>query len=247
MVKNCNVSLLCFQSLFSVQDALATDFKSLTKTLYDLHKAHEPADCKGSPLEQLVIQNFDEEQIWQELELQNDALLTHFEEAVEQAVTDDTITFFEDAEEEEEEDVDNGEIANNLEEDSAEEDDDDDKDKEEKTKQRLKPSASNEDDDFSGEDSDLDFDVDKFEEQTKQKQSAAKSSKSKSNRTPSEVDDRFFKLSEMEAFLDDMDRREGNESVKEDIDYFQNLPSDDDEELSFDKPAVLTKQKKVMV
>uniref|UniRef100_A0A8C1XWP0 U3 small nucleolar ribonucleoprotein protein MPP10 n=1 Tax=Cyprinus carpio TaxID=7962 RepID=A0A8C1XWP0_CYPCA len=138
----------------SVQDALATDFRSLTKTLYDLHKAHEPADCKGSPLEQLVIENFDEEQIWQELELQNDALLTHFEEAVEQAVTDDTITFFKDTEEEEEEeeDVDNGEIANSLEEESAEEDedeDDDDKDKEEETKQRLKPSAGNEDDDFS--------------------------------------------------------------------------------------------------
>uniref|UniRef100_A0A9J8CRH4 U3 small nucleolar ribonucleoprotein protein MPP10 n=1 Tax=Cyprinus carpio carpio TaxID=630221 RepID=A0A9J8CRH4_CYPCA len=232
----------------SVQDALATDFRSLTKTLYDLHKAHEPADCKGSPLEQLVIENFDEEQIWQELELQNDALLTHFEEAVEQAVTDDTITFFKDTEEEEEEeeDVDNGEIANSLEEESAEEDedDDDDKDKEEETKQRLKPSAGNEDDDFSGEDSDLDFDVDKFEEKNKQKQSTAKLSKSRSHRTPSEVDDRFFKLSEMEAFLDDMDKREGNESVEEDIDYFQNLPSDDDEELTFDKPVALTKQKK---
>uniref|UniRef100_A0A672Q7P6 U3 small nucleolar ribonucleoprotein protein MPP10 n=1 Tax=Sinocyclocheilus grahami TaxID=75366 RepID=A0A672Q7P6_SINGR len=229
----------------SVQDALATDFKSLTKTLYDLHKAHEPADCKGSPLEQLVIENFDEEQIWQELELQNDALLTHFEETVEQAVTDDTITFFDDddeeEEEEEEEDGDNGEIANHLEEESADDDDD-----EEEIKQRLKPSASNEDDDFSGEDSDLDFDVDKFEEKTKQKQSAAKLSKSKSHRTPSEVDDRFFKLSEMEAFLDDMDRREGKESV-EDIDYFQNLPSDDDAELSFDKPVALTKQKKVMM
>lgn len=240
VVKNVNVSRLCFQSLFSAQDALATDFKSLTKTLYDLHKAHEPADCRGSPLEQLVIQNFDEEQIWQELELQNDALLTHFEEAVEHAVIDDTITLFEDAKEEEE-DVDNGEIANNLEESALE---DDDKDKEEKTNPRLKPSASNEDDDFSGEDSDLDFDVDRFEEQTKPKPSAAKSSKSKSNRTPSELDDRFFNLSEMEAFLDDMDRREGNESVKEDIDYFQNLPSDDDEDLCFDKPAALTKQKK---
>uniref|UniRef100_A0A672NI21 U3 small nucleolar ribonucleoprotein protein MPP10 n=1 Tax=Sinocyclocheilus grahami TaxID=75366 RepID=A0A672NI21_SINGR len=226
----------------SVQDALATDFKTLTKTLYDRHKAHEPADCKGSPLEQLVIENFDEEQIWQELELQNTALLTHFEEAVEQAVTDDTITFLEDPEEEEE-DVDNGEIANNLEESAEEdEDDDDDKDKEEEVKQRLTPSASNEDDDFSGEDSDLDFDVDKFEKKNKQQQSAAKLSKS--NRTPSEVDDRFFKLSEMEAFLDNMDKREGKESVEADIDYFQNLPSDDDEELSFDKPLELNKQRK---
>ncbi|XP_059366494.1 U3 small nucleolar ribonucleoprotein protein MPP10-like [Carassius carassius] len=233
----------------SVQDALASDFKSLTKTLYDLHKAHEPADCKGSPLEQLVIENFDEEQIWQELELQNTALLTHFEEEVEQAVTDDTLTFLKDPEEEEEdEDVDDGEIANHLEEESAEEDeeddddDDDDMDREEEVKQRLRTSASNEDDDFSGEDSDLDFDVDQFEKKNKLQQSAAKLSKS--NRTPSEVDDRFFKLSEMEAFLDDMDKREGKESAEEDIDYFQNLPSDDDQELSFDKPVGLKKLRK---
>lgn len=252
VVKNVTVlfNALMFFFLFSVQDVLAADFKSLTKTLYDLHKAHEPANYKGSPLEQLVIENFDEEQIWQELELQNTALLSHFEEKVEQAVTDDTIVLLEDAEEEEveEEDVDNGEISNNLEEESGEEEDeDDDEDKEKEVKQRLKPSASNEDDDFSGEDSDLDFDVDEFEKKTKQKQSAAKLSKAKSNWTPSEVDDRFFKLSEMEAFLDDMDRREGQEGVEDDIDYFQNLPSDEDDELSFDKPVRLKKQKKVIV
>ncbi|XP_043101503.1 U3 small nucleolar ribonucleoprotein protein MPP10-like [Puntigrus tetrazona] len=235
------------EQFLSVQDALATDFKSLTKTLYDLHKVHAPADCKGSPLEQLVIENFDEEQIWQELELQNDPLLTHFEEAVEQTVTDYSITFFEDAEEEEEEDddVDNAEIANNLEEESEEEDEDDgDNNKDKEIKQRLKPSSSYEDDDFSGEDSDLDFDVDKFEEKNKRKQPVAKLSKFKPNRTPSEVDDRFFKLSEMEAFLDDMDKREGNESLGEEIDYFQNLPSDDDEELRFDKPVALYKTEK---
>ncbi|XP_056100116.1 U3 small nucleolar ribonucleoprotein protein MPP10 [Rhinichthys klamathensis goyatoka] len=226
----------------SVQDALATDFTSLTKTLYDLHKVHEPAYGKGSPLVQLAIENFDEEQIWQELELQNTALLTQFEKSVEQAVADDTITFFEDTEEEEDGEVDNG-----LEEEIEGEDDDDkleddDKDEEEKIEQRLKPSASNEEDDFSGEDSDLDFDVDKFEKQTKQRQSVTKLSKS--NGTPSEVDDRFFKLSEMEAFLDNMDKREGKESVDEDIDYFQNLPSDEEEELRFDKPVKLKQQKK---
>ncbi|XP_048040297.1 U3 small nucleolar ribonucleoprotein protein MPP10 [Megalobrama amblycephala] len=226
----------------SVQEALATDFTSLTKTLYDLHKTYEPAVFKGSPLEQLAIENFDEEQIWQELELQNNALLTQFEKAVEHTVADDTITFFEDSDEEEEE---NGEMDNSLEEESEGEDDDkhedDDKDEEEKIKHRLKPSASNEEDDFSGEDSDLDFDVDKFEKQTKQRRSTTKLSKS--NWTTSEVDDRFFKLSEMEAFLDDMDKREGKESVGEEIDYFQNLPSDD-EELTFDKPVALKKQKK---
>ncbi|XP_051550620.1 U3 small nucleolar ribonucleoprotein protein MPP10-like [Myxocyprinus asiaticus] len=221
----------------SVQDALAADFTSLTKTLYDLHKAHEPAGCKGSPLEQLVVENFDEEQIWQELELQNSALLTQFKDAVGQAVTDDSISFLEDTEEEDAADEgDNDDLA----EESEEEEEDGE---EEELEQRPKPSGDNEEEDFSGEDSDLDFDVDKFEKQTKQRQSTAKLSKS--NVTVSEVDDRFFKLSEMEAFLDDMDKREGKESVGEEIDYFQDLPTDDEEELSFDKPVALKKQKQM--
>ncbi|XP_051500297.1 U3 small nucleolar ribonucleoprotein protein MPP10 [Myxocyprinus asiaticus] len=230
----------------SVQDALAADFTSLTKTLYDLHKAHEPAGCKRSPLEQLVIENFDEEQIWQELELQNSALLKQFEDIVGQAVTDDSITFLEDTEEEEEEEEDaaaadddnnNGATDN---EDLAEESEEDDE--EEELEQRPKSSGDNEEEDFSGEDSDLDFNVDKFEKQTKQqRRSTAKLSKS--NVTVSEVDDRFFKLSEMEAFLEDMDKREGKESLGEEIDYFQDLPTDDEEELSFDKPVALKKQK----
>ncbi|XP_057187092.1 U3 small nucleolar ribonucleoprotein protein MPP10 isoform X2 [Triplophysa rosa] len=221
----------------SVQDALATDLTFLTKTLYDLHKAHEPAGCKGSPLEQLVVENFDEEQIWQELELQNTALLAHFEEAVQQTVKDDTITFLEDTEEEEDNDLDDGDNQD-LEGESAEEDEDDDEEEEFQTK----PSEDHEEDDLSGEDSDVDFDVDKFEEKTKQqRQSTTK--KAKSNRTVSEVDDRFFKLSEMEAFLDDMDKREGK-TTEEEIDYFQDFPTDEDEELGFDKPVASKKLKK---
>ncbi|XP_051946601.1 U3 small nucleolar ribonucleoprotein protein MPP10 isoform X2 [Xyrauchen texanus] len=228
----------------SVQDALAADLTSLTKTLYDLHKAHEPAGCKGSPLEQLVIENFDEEQIWQELELQNSALLKQFDDIVGQAVSEDSITFLEDTEEEEEnaaddDDDDDGDNEDLAEESEEEEEEDDE---EEELEQRPKSSGDNEEEDFSGEDSDLDFNVDQFEKQTKQqRQSTTKLSKS--NVAVSEVDDRFFKLSEMEAFLEDMDKREGKESVGEEIDYFQDLPTDDEEELSFDKPVTLKKQK----
>lgn len=221
--------------IISAQDALATDLTSLTKTLYDLHKAHEPAGCKGSPLEQLVVENFDEEQIWQELELQNTALLAHFEEAVQQTVKDDTITFLEDSEEDNE--LDDGDDQD-LEGESAEENEEDDEEEEFQTK----PS---EDRDLSEEDSDVDFDVDKFEEKTKQqRQSTTKVVKS--NGSVSEVDDRFFKLSEMEFFLNDMDKREGK-TTEEEIDYFQDLPTDEDEELDFDKPVASKKLKKVIL
>ncbi|TRZ03615.1 hypothetical protein DNTS_014303 [Danionella cerebrum] len=229
------------EQFLSVQDALGSDFISLTKTLYDLHKCNEPAYFKGSPLGKLVTENFDEEQIWQELELQNNPLLTFAEQAVEQALTDDTITFLEEEDEDEEEDeeeekkdvdeekTDDLDVA--LEQDESEEE----------THQRLKPS---EEEDLSGEDSDLDFDVDKFEKQSKQKQPAGKLAKPKSKGFASAVDDRFFKLSDMEAFLDDMDKREGKESHGQEVNYFRDLSSDEDEGLIFDKPAEDTKQKK---
>ncbi|XP_072527162.1 U3 small nucleolar ribonucleoprotein protein MPP10 [Salminus brasiliensis] len=243
-----------------VQDALAADFTSLTKTLYDLHKAHKLAGCKGSPLDQLVVENFDEEQIWQELELQNSSVLAHFEEAVGQTLTDDTLSLLADAEEEEEgddgegEDVDDDEDLEDDDDEGEDEDDDDEEededeeegDKENRLKAKSKAAAKNDDDeeedDFS-DDSDIDFDVDKLEKQAKQTKKSS-TAQLPSSRTVSEVDDKFFKLSDMEAFLDDMDKREGKEGVGEEIDYFQELPSDEDEELSFDKPATSKSRKK---
>ncbi|KAI4900185.1 hypothetical protein NFI96_017670 [Prochilodus magdalenae] len=241
------------EQFLRVQDALATGFTSLTKTLYDLHKAHKLASCKGSPLDQLVVDNFDEEQIWQELELQNSTVLTHFEEAVSQAVQDDTLAILTDTEEEEEgddgqddeddndedlEDLEEGEEEDEDEDQEEEEDDEDDKDN------GFKPKAKARDEEhgFSDEDSDIDFDVDKLEKEVKQKKNTATTLPK--SRTVSEVDDKFFKLSEMEAFLDDMDKKEGKESVGEEIDYFQELPSDDEEDLSFDKPTTSKSQKK---
>ncbi|XP_060715679.1 U3 small nucleolar ribonucleoprotein protein MPP10 [Tachysurus vachellii] len=227
----------------NVQDGLAADFTSLTKTLYDLHKAHKLIGCKGSPLDELVVENFDEEQIWQELELQNTAVLTHFEDAVSTAVTDDTLTLLEESEEEEEED---GGGSGQEEEEEKEEDEEDDDEREEegsdKSKNRLKPSASDDEEDLYSEDSDIDFDVDQLEKQSKQKKKTE--TKIPKSRTVSEVDDQFFKLSEMESFLDDMDKREGKEAAGEEIDYFQDLPSDEDEEMTFDKPAASKTKKK---
>uniref|UniRef100_A0A8B9GP30 U3 small nucleolar ribonucleoprotein protein MPP10 n=1 Tax=Astyanax mexicanus TaxID=7994 RepID=A0A8B9GP30_ASTMX len=238
-------------------DALASDFTALTKTLYDLHKAQPQAGSTGSPLDQLVVENFDEEQIWQELELQNSTVIQHFEEAVGQAVADDTLTIITEEEEDEEDEGDgeNGddeELEDNEEEEDDEEDDDEEEDnnKENRLKPKSKAAAAADDEDedeeedgFSDEDSDIDFDVDKLEKQSKQKKNST--AKFPPSRTVSEVDDQFFKLAEMEAFLDDMDKREGKEGVGEEIDYFQELPSDEDEELGFDEPTTSKSRKKV--
>ncbi|XP_049327267.1 U3 small nucleolar ribonucleoprotein protein MPP10 [Astyanax mexicanus] len=232
-----------------LQDALASDFTALTKTLYDLHKSQPQAGSTGSPLDQLVVENFDEEQIWQELELQNSTVIQHFEEAVGQAVADDTLTIITE-EEEDEEDEGDGENGDDEElEDDEEDDDEEDNNKENRLKPKSKAAAAADDEDedeeedgFSDEDSDIDFDVDKLEKQSKQKKNST--AKFPPSRTVSEVDDQFFKLAEMEAFLDDMDKREGKEGVGEEIDYFQELPSDEDEELGFDEPTTSKSRKK---
>uniref|UniRef100_A0A8C9Y0G7 U3 small nucleolar ribonucleoprotein protein MPP10 n=1 Tax=Sander lucioperca TaxID=283035 RepID=A0A8C9Y0G7_SANLU len=203
-----------------LQDGVAADFTSLTKTLYDLHKAEEPADSKGSPLAQLVVENFDEEQIWQELELQNNAVLEHFKNVADEALSDETLTVL-------------------VEEEEVETDDEEEEEEEEEElpRQSKKMALEAEDgaEDYTDEDSDLDFDVDALEKREKQKKAIGRKG-SKTKVVPSEVDDTFFKLSEMESFLDDMDKLEGKEDENEDeLDYFQDLPSDEDDDLDLDQ------------
>ncbi len=228
------VCLLLFFYLISLQDGVAAEFTSLTKTLYDLHKAQEPADYRGSPLAQLVVENFDEEQIWQELELQNDAVLKLFENATDEALSDEKLTLLV----EEEERIDEEEVETDDE--HVDDDEEEEEEEEEPPKQSKKMAAE----DYSDEDSDLDFDVDALEEREKQRKNiGGKGSKTKV--VPSEVDDKFFKLSEMESFLDEMDKREGKEDENEDdVNYFQDMPSDEDDELDFDKILSAKKQKK---
>ncbi|XP_028442391.1 U3 small nucleolar ribonucleoprotein MPP10 [Perca flavescens] len=228
-LKKINVNTAQPENFLSLQDGVAADFTSLTKTLYDLHKAEEPADSKGSPLAQLVVENFDEEQIWQELELQNNAVLEHFKNVADEALSDETLTVL-------------------VEEEEVETDDEDDNEEEEEElpRQSKKMALEAEDgaEDYTDEDSDLDFDVDALEKREKQKKEIGRKG-SKTKVIPSEVDDSFFKLSEMELFLDDMDKREGKEDENEDeLDYFQDLPSDEDDDLDLDQVLSTKKKKK---
>ncbi|XP_024260067.1 U3 small nucleolar ribonucleoprotein protein MPP10-like [Oncorhynchus tshawytscha] len=226
-LKLLNIKTAHPEHFLSLQGAVATDFTYLTKTLYDLHKTHEPAGSKGSPLDQLVVENFDEEQIWQELELQNTAVLKHFETAVSQAALDTALSILfdeEDADEEPDEGVEQD--GEDIEEETRDGDLEDDGQGEEPT--MLKTAVGALRGDNTDEDSDVDFDVDALEKQAKQKKCSA-ARESKPLGPPSEVDDRFFKLSEMESFLDDMDRREGKEGDG-DVDYFQDLPSGDEDD-----------------
>ncbi|KAJ7986026.1 hypothetical protein DPEC_G00346550 [Dallia pectoralis] len=227
-------------NFLNLQDDTAAAFTSLTKVLYDLQKVHEPKDFKGSPLGQLMIENFDEEQIWQELELQNSAVLKHFQVAVSQAASDTTLSILHD-EAAADEDTDKEDCQDDDEETSdggAEDHEEDD------GKRLLKTAVGALGGDDSDEDSDVDFDVDAFEEQATQKKRCLLR-ESKPLGPPSEVDDRFFKLSEMESFLDEMDKKEGkDEEEDDDVDYFQDMPSEDDDDVDLFGEKVSSKKNK---
>ncbi|KAJ1069669.1 PREDICTED: U3 small nucleolar ribonucleoprotein protein MPP10 [Capra hircus] len=226
----------CF---LTIQGELASKFTSLTKVLYDFNKVLENDRKHGSPLEKLMINNFDDEQIWQQLELQNEPILQHFQSTVSETIEDEDISLLPENEEQEcEEDVMELEAAGqeDLEQDLEEEVEEaeeeevsdlsaDDPEADERAKNSSKLDLRKSPD-FSDEDSDLDFDISKLERQSKVQ--------SRVPRKPTEksiVDDKFFKLSEMETFLGNMEKEEEHRDDQEedDIDFFEDVDSDEDE------------------
>ncbi|KAF4017880.1 hypothetical protein G4228_009603 [Cervus hanglu yarkandensis] len=232
----------CF---LTIQHELASKFTSLTKVLYDFNKVLENDRKHGSPLEKLMINNFDDEQIWQQLELQNEPILQHFQSAVSETIEDEDISLLPESEEQEcEEDVMELEAAGqeDLEQDLEEEEveeaeeeevsdlsaDDPDADQRATNSSKLHLRESP---DFSDENSDLDFDISKLERQSK-----VQSRVPKPKQKPIEksiVDDKFFKLSEMETFLENMEKEEEHRDDQEedDVDFFEDVDSDEDEGL----------------
>uniref|UniRef100_A0A2K6SSZ0 M-phase phosphoprotein 10 n=1 Tax=Saimiri boliviensis boliviensis TaxID=39432 RepID=A0A2K6SSZ0_SAIBB len=223
----------CF---LTIQDGLASKFTSLTKVLYDFNKILENGRIHGSPLQKLVIENFDDEQIWQQLELQNEPILQYFQNAVSEAINDEDISLLPESEEQEcEEDgseieADDQEDLEDLEEEEVSDMGDDDPEVGERPKNSSKfdPRKSPV---FSDEDSDLDFDIGKLEQESKVQNKGRGKPREKSI-----VDDKFFKLSEMEAYLENIEkeeeeRKDDNDDEEEDIDFFEDIDSDEDESI----------------
>ncbi|KFU96974.1 U3 small nucleolar ribonucleoprotein MPP10, partial [Pterocles gutturalis] len=215
--------------LLSVQDGLAADFRALTKTLYDLNKALGSNIVRGGPLKELVIENFDEEQIWQQLELQNNAVLDFFKKSIARDAEDEDLCLLSDQEEvvSDAETSSDKELEDNVMETETEQKNVYTKDK---TKAKEKQSKLRESimQKYSDEDSDIDFDIEALEQKTK----TAKETTLKKMGRKSIVDDKFFKLAEMEAFLEHAEKEDEKEDEKEeeDINYFEDIISGDEEE-----------------
>ncbi|NWV38689.1 MPP10 protein, partial [Grantiella picta] len=217
----------CF---LSVQDGLAADFRAMTKTLYDLNKGSNIV--RGGPLKELVIENFDEEQIWQQLELQNNAVLDFFKKSIARDAEDEDLCLLSDQEEDgsDVETSSDKELDDNIMETETEQENVNTKDKD-KTKAKEKQSKLRESvvQESSEEDSDIDFDIEELEQQAKR----AKETTLKKKGRKSVVDDKFFKLAEMEAFLEHAEKEnkeEEEEEEEDDINYFEDIISDDEEE-----------------
>nr|XP_035932747.1 U3 small nucleolar ribonucleoprotein protein MPP10 [Halichoerus grypus] len=219
----------CF---LTIQDELASNFTSLTKVLYDFNKILENDRIHGSPLKKLVIDNFDDEQIWQQLELQNEPILQYFQNAVSKTIKDKDISLLPENEEQEcEEDGSEVEsdgqeaLIQDLEEEEVADLSGDDPKVDERAKNLSKVDLRKSPV-FSDEDSDLDFDISKLEQQSKVQDKVPRKPREKSI-----VDDKFFKLSEMETFLENMEKEEEqkDDEEEEDIDFFEDVDSDEDE------------------
>uniref|UniRef100_A0A8C0XS86 U3 small nucleolar ribonucleoprotein protein MPP10 n=2 Tax=Castor canadensis TaxID=51338 RepID=A0A8C0XS86_CASCN len=217
----------CF---LTIQDGLASNFTSLTKVLYDFNKILENGGLSGSPLQKLVINNFDDEQIWQQLELQNEPALRYFQNAVSETIKDEDISLLPENEEPEcEGDGSEADEQEDLEQDLEEEElsgmgGDPKEDERAKVSSNVGQRKSPV---FSDEDSDLDFDISKLEQQQKMQNKLPGKPREKSI-----VDDKFFKLSEMETFLEKVEKEEeqkDDDAEEEDIDLFEDIDSDEDE------------------
>ncbi|ERE78248.1 U3 small nucleolar ribonucleoprotein protein MPP10 [Cricetulus griseus] len=223
----------CF---LTIQNGLASNFTSLTKVLYDFNKILENGRISGSPLQKLEINNFDDEQIWQQLELQNEPVLQYFQNAVSETIEDEDLSLLPESEDQEcEEDASEVEqeveSQEKLETDAEEEQLSDVAADAPKVGQRDRSSTKpdpRKSPVFSDEDSDLDFDISKLEQQTKMQTKPPGKPREKSV-----VDDKFFKLSEMESFLEKVEKEEekrpDDEEEEEEIDFFEDIDSDEDE------------------
>ncbi|NWU91190.1 MPP10 protein, partial [Upupa epops] len=211
------------ERFLSVQDELAAEFRALTKTLYDLSKPLGSNVARGGPLKELMIENFDEEQIWQQLELQNNAVLDFFKKSIARDASDEDLCLLSDQEQggSDADTSSDQELEDNIMEAETEQKSVCTKDKQKQGKLRESTVQKS-----SDENSDIEFDIEALEQQAKM----AKENTLKKRGRKSIVDDKFFKLAEMEAFLDEAEKE--NKEEEDDINYFEDIVSEDEEDES---------------
>nr|CAG4644117.1 EOG090X09DZ [Lepidurus arcticus] len=252
------------QKFLRVEDDLIANLRLLIKDVYDTNKHNEPlpsvsrtkpgSNANSLSLPELMIDGFDEEQIWQELELQNQPLYEDSVKAIARlASKTDLLTFVrkannsttslpcltsettEDVEEEEDNDsLSDIYLGSDLEasDESGSEDG--------LAFGEAKADLEGDEDGFftpdEGIEGDENFDVEETEQDVFNLEPKERLNSSKPNR-PSVVDDEFFKLGDLEQFLNKEDtreekRRDGDENSEEEdanVDHFEGFSSGEEE------------------
>nr|SVE74300.1 EOG090X09DZ [Daphnia barbata] len=219
------------ESFLSVQTVANARFKAITKDLYDSgHRNFSLPDLTGS-LPELYTEGFDEEQIWQQLELHNEPCFKILMKNVAKLLTgnDKKLTFHKvevqaDEVEREDDTVGNGEddVVNNEE----------DKDSVASNLSfELPADTEDEDDSNFDETDDLKFNEYKILDEEREEKPKKNRPQSIGKIRKTEVDDQFFKVGEMEKFLE---KEEAEKPLVDDddddsIDYFEDILSEDEE------------------
>ncbi|XP_063835173.1 U3 small nucleolar ribonucleoprotein protein MPP10-like [Ostrinia nubilalis] len=215
-------------NFLTVQSGIKDDVKNLVKSLYDYTKSEEPNNKKKkkTALRKLIVQDFDEEQIWQQIELQNTECWDQLVWDVANCVSAKKDLVWP---------VETGKkpkppknVPIEDEEDCAPSDEQDDG-----------ISEAEGEDDMSEAEGD-DDESEKPSKKSKINKNSNETSRKKFK--PSIVDDKFFKLQEMEKFLLDEEKKEGKKGGKDESDSEEELPlfEDIDDEGSGEEDMMYT-------
>lgn len=238
------------ESFLGYNEEKSNDLKRLLKTIYDTSQKQRNSNYLWSALPQLMIQDFDTEQIWQQIEVQNNEFLSYSTPHITKHVNQKGAVSFEDIIDDQIEENDGSDNDNN-----ESEDNDSDKPNEllnttinVKEKQNL--SDDSDFDDLEGSD-DENMNIQSDSDEGSLENNEDNTNKRSKKRKASEVDDNFFNLEEMERFLDNEDKKEmldnddqdniesddsDNEINSKEIDFFAPM-SDDDMEDDAEKEA----------
>ncbi|GBN76025.1 U3 small nucleolar ribonucleoprotein MPP10 [Araneus ventricosus] len=225
VIQNCR-TLINDPEIFQHQNPdIHGNFKRVSKNFYDRIVPCVISNSKSKSLKSLLINGFDDEQVWQQLEIQNKNAVQYLDSWFSQIASDDTLIDI-DNKESTVNQVDNSHVAQVDKSSSDEEmeqdaDSDDEYDSTEETKKDKNTSAGI---NMDEEDSEFDEIKDKGKK------------KDRSVKYKSKVDDQFFKLSKLEEFLRLEDLKEEkardneldeSDDEEEDIDLFQDISDDD--------------------
>ncbi|XP_066591893.1 U3 small nucleolar ribonucleoprotein protein MPP10 [Prorops nasuta] len=190
------------EEFLSVQNETAHEIRSCIKQLYDFTKTKSERNKKSLP--ELLIDGFDEEQIWQQLELQNEGELDYLIGDISKVLAaKDELT------------LPISLVPNQS-----------------KHKDEVEAVGNDNDSDSVDEESVHDINLEDYDSELTKKISKAK----KQNKKSSIVDDKFFKLQELDEYLTKEDKKEtglpksSGESDDESVDLFNDFSNDEDEE-----------------